>query len=498
MSHPKNLLKSLHSKPGECATKFISIDGKPMMARRSVTDTQPSRVEGKAVGKDGNPLRTVRQAVGDKHTLAANEKGDYFNAEQEETLDEQPVSQENAWEDPKVHVMKSSFVNVVSPEHKTPKINFRSLINKEKVDESDCVLPVENVMAAQSKFANSLVGFFVGKRVAFHLVQNYVTNTWTKFGFQKVIKDDDDVFYFKFTSITGLEQVLEQGPWLIRNQPLMLTKWTPNLELSKDKVTKVSVWVKIHKVPVVAYCEDGLSLIATQIGKPIMLDSFTSSMCSEPWGRLGFARALIEVSAEKELKQVVTMAVPIIDGEGYTKERMSVEYEWKPPRCMECKVFGHDTDQCPKRVVEIEKETNETQSDGFTVVQNRKKKGKKVANGQKQTNEGVKVDKSKPKYAWNVKTTHKNITKTNANSDDGINVVKLKNHFSALQEKDDVFISTDVGESSGGGGDVGVFSVPVTETLDSESEVEELENEYATKDDNTQRASTLLQDVPDV
>ncbi|GJU58686.1 hypothetical protein Tco_1236452 [Tanacetum coccineum] len=36
---------------------------------------------------------------------------------------------------------------------------------------------------------------------------------------------------------------------------------------------------------------------------------------------------------DAELKKVVTMAVPIIDGEGHTKERMNVEYEWKPPRC---------------------------------------------------------------------------------------------------------------------------------------------------------------------
>ncbi|GJX70190.1 hypothetical protein Tco_0307361 [Tanacetum coccineum] len=56
----------------------------------------------------------------------------------------------------------------------------------------------------------------------------------------------------------------------------------------------VSVWVKMHKVPIVAYCEDGLSLIATQVGKPIMLDAFTSEMCADPWGRLGYARALVE------------------------------------------------------------------------------------------------------------------------------------------------------------------------------------------------------------
>ncbi|GJX32937.1 hypothetical protein Tco_0242792 [Tanacetum coccineum] len=84
------------------------------------------------------------------------------------------------------------------------------------------------------------------------------------------MKDEDGFFFFKFASISGVEQVLEQRPWLIRNTPLILQKWTPNMSFTKDKVTKVPVWVKMHRVPTVAYSEDGLSLIGSQIGKLIM------------------------------------------------------------------------------------------------------------------------------------------------------------------------------------------------------------------------------------
>ncbi|GKF67385.1 hypothetical protein Tco_0197064, partial [Tanacetum coccineum] len=45
-----------------------------------------------------------------------------------------------------------------------------------------------------------------------------------------------------------------------------------------------------------------------------MLDAFTSTMCADPWGRKGHARALIDVSAEKELKQEVIMAVSEVEG----------------------------------------------------------------------------------------------------------------------------------------------------------------------------------------
>ncbi|GKC80318.1 hypothetical protein Tco_1131092, partial [Tanacetum coccineum] len=112
----------------------------------------------------------------------------------------------NAWGDPNVHETNvtgtKSFASVLTTESTKPKVNFRALYNEEKVEDTDFVLPVENVLAARNKFANSLVGFFVGKSVAFPLVQNYVKKTWGKYGFQKVISDDDGVFYFKFTSVT--------------------------------------------------------------------------------------------------------------------------------------------------------------------------------------------------------------------------------------------------------------------------------------------------------
>nr|GFC20328.1 hypothetical protein [Tanacetum cinerariifolium] len=73
---------------------------------------------------------------------------------------------------------------------------------------------------------------------------------------------------FKFASKASMDQVLEKGPWLIRKSPIILNKWTPSVSLKRGEVTKVPVWVKLYNVPVLAYSEDGLSLIATQIEIP--------------------------------------------------------------------------------------------------------------------------------------------------------------------------------------------------------------------------------------
>ncbi|GJT25838.1 hypothetical protein Tco_0895775 [Tanacetum coccineum] len=68
--------------------------------------------------------------------------------------------------------------------------------------------------------------------------------------------------------------------------------------------------VKLHDVPIQVFEEDGISLIVIFIGKPVMLDSYTSSMCNDSWGRSSFARCLIEVSSEADLVDVVTIGIP--------------------------------------------------------------------------------------------------------------------------------------------------------------------------------------------
>ncbi|GKD45870.1 ARID DNA-binding domain-containing protein, partial [Tanacetum coccineum] len=86
------------------------------------------------------------------------------------------------------------------------------------------------------------------------------------------------LFSFQFSSMDGLDAMLENGPWFIRNNPLILKKWHPDENLLKEDVSTIPVWVKLHGVPVTAFNEDGLSGIATKLGTPLMLDSYTSDM----------------------------------------------------------------------------------------------------------------------------------------------------------------------------------------------------------------------------
>ncbi|GJS54236.1 putative RNA-directed DNA polymerase [Tanacetum coccineum] len=178
----------------------------------------------------------------------------------------------------------------------------------------DVVVPVESIRAISERFANKAYGFFLVKRVAYPVVANYVRNTWGKYDLVKsMLNSLTGILSFQFSSMEGLDAILETGSWFLRNNPLILKKWNSDVNLLKEDVGNVPV--KLHGV----------------------LSSY--------------ARALIEVRADVELKGNIVVAMTKLVGEGFYTCNVRVEYEWKPPRCMCCKVFGHVQDECPKNKV---------------------------------------------------------------------------------------------------------------------------------------------------
>ncbi|GKC31070.1 putative reverse transcriptase domain-containing protein, partial [Tanacetum coccineum] len=100
--------------------------------------------------------------------------------------------------------------------------------------------------------------------------------------------------------------------------------------LLKEDMGNVPIWVKFHNVPITAFSKDGLSAIETKLGTLLMIDSFTSVMCTESRGRLSFVRPMIELRADVELKDTIMVDVQKLVGEGFSKCTIRVKYEWKP------------------------------------------------------------------------------------------------------------------------------------------------------------------------
>ncbi|GJV50043.1 zinc knuckle CX2CX4HX4C containing protein [Tanacetum coccineum] len=152
------------------------------------------------------------------------------------------------------------------------------------VQGADLVIPLASVEEFSTRFANTLYGYFIRKRLAFSIVENYVKNTWEKYGIEHVMLQNG-FFFFPFLSRKGMEQ--------------------------KDEIKMAPIWLKLHNVPMI---EIGLSLIATKLGCPIMLDAYTSTICLKSWGRTRYVWARIEVSLKIAFVESIIVAIPFLNG----------------------------------------------------------------------------------------------------------------------------------------------------------------------------------------
>ena len=104
-----------------------------------------------------------------------------------------------------------------------------------------------------------------------------------------------------------------------------------------SSMDKVSLWVKLKKVPCSLITQEGLSYIGSTLGNPLYMDKLTESRTF-----VGFARICIEMDLTKPLLDHTF--VKLRNGDWVQVE---VEYTWKPQICSSCKIIGHTLNTCP-------------------------------------------------------------------------------------------------------------------------------------------------------
>ena len=70
-----------------------------------------------------------------------------------------------------------SFASVLQITNNKKVVKIKELRNEAVVEGAAVAIPFDAVKEVKSRFANTLYGFFIGKRLAFPLVENYMKNT---------------------------------------------------------------------------------------------------------------------------------------------------------------------------------------------------------------------------------------------------------------------------------------------------------------------------------
>ncbi|GKC80829.1 RNA-directed DNA polymerase, eukaryota, reverse transcriptase zinc-binding domain protein [Tanacetum coccineum] len=274
-----------------------------------------------------------------------------------------------------------------------------SLCYKPTVIEEDggefVVFDEELVSKGSNKWKLTVYGKFVGCFMPENALRYHLRRMWSKYGFVDVQVDSYGGCYCKFRNEEDMGKVIELGPWIVNHKPFFVQKWDPNIGLSKKEETKIPLWAKMKNIPLEAWTKDGISALASSLGKPIRMDYVTAQACTAGRGRADFARVLVEFEAKKGFKEHIDILYRSKDNVVIGTKKVEVEYQWKPDICSHCMVFGHKERTC-KKIVRNEVEENSTNEEGrygkkenkekdkvdnsFTEVRNRKRENVRFNN----------------------------------------------------------------------------------------------------------------------
>ncbi|XP_074304625.1 uncharacterized protein LOC141639376 [Silene latifolia] len=186
-------------------------------------------------------------------------------------------------------------------------------------------------------WTNSVTCYILGANPPWDIFEDYVYRVWDHFGIDRVSFLDNEVFIVRFTKSGGKDALLKSGYYMFDNKPVIIKPWVKDMEMVKEKVAVVPVWVKLHGIPL-KFWGSCLPKIANLVGKYVKMDLDTQDKI-----RLSFARIMIEVPMDEKL----TEKVKFLDESGNVVT-VTVEYEWRPVSCTSCKGIGHEAAQCRK------------------------------------------------------------------------------------------------------------------------------------------------------
>ncbi|GKC71871.1 zinc knuckle CX2CX4HX4C containing protein [Tanacetum coccineum] len=64
-------------------------------------------------------------------------------------------------------------------------------------------------------------------------------------GLKHILNNGNEVFVFKFDNLQGLNTVIESGPWIVNNKPMVVQKWDPSVNLDRNEPKTLPLWIKL-------------------------------------------------------------------------------------------------------------------------------------------------------------------------------------------------------------------------------------------------------------
>ncbi|XP_077212056.1 uncharacterized protein LOC143847201 [Tasmannia lanceolata] len=221
--------------------------------------------------------------------------------------------------------------------HSTPISTNLDHINPPSSEKDEMALSFKDAVIEEhgEKWANCLVGYFIGKRPYFVSLGDALSRKWKLQGTLQMFTMDHGFFLFKFSCEEDCTWVLEENGQNFGGRPLILQRWEPNTTMIKKKLTEIPIWIKLLGLHLKFWNHHCLSRIASLIGKPHYMDTQIAES-----SRLNYARLCVLVSEDQSLPESIKLRTSSCEF------IQKIDYDWKPSSFSFCKDFSHSTKAC--------------------------------------------------------------------------------------------------------------------------------------------------------
>ncbi|KAJ4843815.1 hypothetical protein Tsubulata_014017 [Turnera subulata] len=129
-------------------------------------------------------------------------------------------------------------------------------------------IPPHLLAIGRKKYSMCLIGQFIGTSPKLGLIQAMAIKLWGRHGPVSVIPYSAGLYLLQFADESSLVRALHGGPWHIGGIPLLLCKWEVGIKPVDFNTSLIPVWVQMNNVPFELLTTEGLSYLASAIGKP--------------------------------------------------------------------------------------------------------------------------------------------------------------------------------------------------------------------------------------
>ncbi|KAJ8436173.1 hypothetical protein Cgig2_034201 [Carnegiea gigantea] len=157
-------------------------------------------------------------------------------------------------------------------------------------------LEKEDVEAEIEYWQQAVLWSVLGANPPFEVIKGFINRIWASMDIDKIIHDK--------------QTVEKRGVYFVDSKPFFVKGWNPEMDVHTETIQSLPLWVQFPDLDVKYWGTESLSKLGSVLGIPIKTDRFT--------------------------KEKTTI-------------KQQVVYEWKPVKCANCHMYGHEEQVCRKK-----------------------------------------------------------------------------------------------------------------------------------------------------